>query len=240
MEKNQNKKPNITRLWWPNSKFQIPNSREGQSLIEILVGIAIMSIFLTGAAIMMINIIKIGKTNRSAQTAQDLASELLDNVKAINSSNWQNLYSLSPKGSSTPYYATTTLNGLQVTTGQELLTIDNMVFTRYFYIENVCRDSSGGTDGTGVVVGVSDTLVCSPAFEDPSSQRVTVRVTWLDSDGKTLTEFITRFANAVTSQASWQGGPVGDSVSLVATTTFASSSNIDFSSSTGAIQIQNP
>lgn len=214
------------------------SARKGQSLIEILVGIAILSIFLTGATLMMINILKIGKINRSAQTAQDLASELLDNIRAINTANWQNIYSQSPKGINATYYATTTINGLAIASGTELLTVDNIDFTRYFYIENVCRDNNG----VGSFVGVSNDTTCAGgSSEDPSTQRVTVKVTWPDStSGKTLAEFITRFKNAVTQQSSWQGGPVSDAVAIVATTTFASSSNIDFSSSTGAIQIQNP
>lgn len=216
--------------------------RYGQALIEIITGIAVISIFLVGAVLVLTSVLKVGKVNRATQTAQDLETELLDNVRAINTAHWQNIYTLFPKGSSSHYNVTTTVNGLQVVSGDEPLLIDGINFTRYFYTENVCRGTgSGGGEGAGDILGVSDTSSCSVGTEDPSTQRVTARVTWPASgEGQSLSEFISRFSNITTEQVSWLGGPVGDSVAPKATTTFATSSNIDYSSSTGAIQLQNP
>jgi len=46
--------------------------------------------------------------------------------------------------------------------------------------------------------------------------------------------------NTIFEQGSWRGGEAGESVTEKSTTTFTSSDNIDFSSSTGAIQLLNP
>lgn len=221
---------------------KIPNSKKGQSLIEILVGVATLSIFLVGAILVLVNVLKVSKLNREMQIVQDLTSELLDNVRAIGTADWQNLYALSSKGSTIHYRATTSASGLKIVAGDEMLLIDRVTYTRYFYIENVCRGADGGgIEGAGDVLGVSDTTSCSMGTEDPSTQKLTVRITWPNSlSGQLLSEFITRFSNIVTEQDSWSGGPAGDSVASRATTTFTTSSNIDYSSSTGAIQLQNP
>ncbi len=224
--------------------YKIKNSQNGQSLIELLTGVAVVSIFLLGAVLVIVSILRIGRTNLDNQTAQDISAEILDNVRAISTSNWQNIYGLG-KGSSSKYYVTSTINGLTIASGTELLTIDNIAYTRYFFVENICRSDSG-SGGVGDILDASISSTCVSGTEDPSTQRVTAKVNWLSSGDnesigdKTLAEIMTHFNNQSSEQNLWTGGPVGESISSNATTTFASSSNIDYSSSTGAIKLLNP
>ena len=50
--------------------------------------------------------------------------------------------------------------------------------------------------------------------------------------------FISRYTNAIYAQTDWSGGSVGEQTVTAATTTFATSTNVDFASTTGSIKLQ--
>ncbi|TSD01910.1 MAG: Uncharacterized protein Athens071426_606, partial [Parcubacteria group bacterium Athens0714_26] len=115
-------------------------------------------------------------------------------------------------------------------TGSEVADLySSSVYTRYFYVDNVSRDSSQNIES---VYNIND--------DDPSTQKVIVRTEWLTgntTNNVEITAYLTRWANNFASQTDWSGGdgvsgPVTDFGSF-----FASSSNIDFSIATGSIRI---
>ena len=96
---------------------------------------------------------------------------------------------------------------------------NSTVFTRYFYVENVNRDTGGD-------------IVTSGGTEDPTTQKVTVVVQWDTSQGTqefTFFEYMTRWRNRVFHQSDWSGGSGQDSVITVPNERYASSSEINVS-----------
>lgn len=75
----------------------------GQILAEILIAIVIGGIFITGATISLVLMIRQNFENRGNQTASSINYNLLDNVINLARSNWNNLYGLD-KGSQHHYF----------------------------------------------------------------------------------------------------------------------------------------
>jgi len=97
------------------------------------------------------------------------------------------------------------------------------VYTRYFFMENVGRSAgviqaSGGTD-------------------DPSTQRLTVAYSWPQVATRTLVSYLTRSRTNVVWQTDWSGGGGQDGPTTTVNSLFATSTNIDFSTTTGSIRI---
>ena len=94
---------------------------------------------------------------------------------------------------------------------------NSTLFTRYFYVENVNRDTGGD-------------IVTSGGTEDPTTQKVTAVLQWDTSQGTqefTFFEYMTRWRNRVFHQSDWSGGSGQDSVITVPNERFASSSGVD-------------
>ena len=104
---------------------------------------------------------------------------------------------------------------------QEISTIAKSApYERYFYVDNVERDSSG--------IG---NIVESGGTSDPSTQKVTSVVTWEGGRSVTFTSYITRNGNTLFFQNNWSDGGGVDGPITIASSTFATSSNITFSQS---------
>ena len=103
---------------------------------------------------------------------------------------------------------------------------NSSVFTRSFYIENVCRTNDANYD-------ISGTAPClSGSVNDPSTQKVNVTVGWEESGGASqfvLSDFITRWKNKVFPQSDWSGGVNPDVVITEPDNQFSSSTKIDIS-----------
>ncbi len=96
---------------------------------------------------------------------------------------------------------------------------NSTLFTRYFYVENVNRDTGGD-------------IVISGGTEDPTTQKVTAVLQWDTSQGTqefTFFEYMTRWRNRVFHQSDWSGGSGQDSVITVPNERYASSSEINVS-----------
>jgi hypothetical protein len=107
------------------------------------------------------------------------------------------------------------------------------IFKRFFYVENACRTNDASSSISGVNpcgMGSSD---------DPSTQKVTSVVQWTTSAGAgqaTLSDFVTRWKNAIFQQTDWSGGVGGGSPVTSPGNTFSSSSGADFTD--GSFRIQ--
>jgi len=102
------------------------------------------------------------------------------------------------------------------------------VYLRYFYLSDVYRDSAGN-------------IVTSGGTYDPSTKQVTVGYNWLGSSAtNTMTTYIVRGRNNVVVQNDWSVGPgVTSSVTSI-DNRFASSTHIDYQTTTGAIYVAIP
>ena len=74
---------------------------------------------------------------------------------------------------------------------------NSTVFTRYFTIENVMRDSNGDITAAG-------------GNDDPSTQKITSYVEWPGAGTATgqvsIIDYVTRWANRILNQSDWSGG----------------------------------
>jgi hypothetical protein len=103
---------------------------------------------------------------------------------------------------------------------------NNIYFSRYFYIDNVTRDS-GGSIASG--------------NDDPATQKITAYTDWAGqgtavSQVKAL-DYITRWQNENFAQTDWSGGSGNTSVITQPKNDYTSSSNIDATSTYGSIKI---
>ena len=107
------------------------------------------------------------------------------------------------------------------------LAVGTSTYTRYFYLSDVQRDDSGN-------------IVTSGGSYDPSTKQATVVYGWSGGPTNTMTTYIVRSQNAAISQNDWSGGPGQNGPETSTNNHFASSSNIDYSTATGAIYVSIP
>ena len=163
----------------------------GQSLIELLLAIALGSMFITSAVGVLVVSLRSGSQNKSIQTASLLAQELLDKTKVFAEQRWSNVYALI-KGQ--PYYLNVTGGIFVAIAGTELIMLDSIQYSRHFTVANYLRS---GTD-------------------DPSTQIVRVTVSWqqgADVANITRSQYVARTRNLVwrtSSPGSGNESPVFD------------------------------
>jgi type II secretory pathway pseudopilin PulG len=201
----------------------------GQILIEVIIAGAI--IVLVAATI--VNLLQTSSRaiseTRAKTSATFLAQEEIEAMRAISRENWLNIANLAT-GTINHYYATSSAGKWVATSGDEIINLNDITYTRYVWFDDVYRSE---TDGS---------IVTSGGYFDPSTKKMTVKITWQTPQGIssdfTDTLYLTRFLNETYGQTDWSGGAVGDVVATTATTTFATSSSIDYSNATGSIKLQ--
>ena len=170
------------------------NSEKGQSLAELLVGVAVVTIILSSVVGAIILVVRSNLQSTTSRTAAALGEEMMDSVRSVAEGKWSNLYSVSSKGSSTTYRVTASGTALLIVSGSEDISVNNATYTRFFSVENVSRDSVQSIAASGT--------------EDPSTQKITITVRW-QVGGNTAnlqtTEYLTRFRNEVTKFTDWSG-----------------------------------
>jgi hypothetical protein len=198
---------------------KIKLNNKGQSLTEILVALAVGIIFVLGVIIVAQFSLKIGKDTEKIQTSAFLARELLDKIKVFADSDWHNISNLATT-SVNHYY----LTEFTATSGDETITIGTTTYKRYFYVDDVYRDSGGKISPTGNF--------------DPSTKKITVGVGWSGAQDRFFITYITRSKNNIFLQTDWSGG--GGQLGPITSTNnkFYTSTNIDFSTTTGSIRLR--
>lgn len=143
--------------------MKLKADESGQSLIEIIIGLAIGAILIGASALSIATMLTTNATTQKWRTATALSQGLLDNVRAYGSIDWQNLYSLN-KSSSTPYFLNASGTTYIVLPGKEGL-LDNDVMNglvgEWKFDEDAATTSTITYDATGN--GNNGTLVSSPA-----------------------------------------------------------------------------
>lgn len=200
---------------------------KGQALIELFIGLAIGGIILGSVVGGLALILRSSVESGNFQRASLLAQELVENTSVVAEAEWNDVYDLSPKGSSTQYRVATSGAQLVISGGTQSLNIDNATYTRFFAVENVMRDGGGA-------------IVESGGTDDPSTQKITAKVQWIVNGQQqefTVVHYLTRWKNFILRQTNWNGGGGQDGPFAVPNDQFSTSSNIDFSSSPGSIKI---
>jgi len=197
------------------------NKRSGQSLVEVLVAVVIGVIIITAAVTLITPALQGNTKAMRVQAGSAVGKQLLDNVVVFANANWDNLTALATS-SANKYYLNTSSSPFTAATGTENVTVGSTTFNRYFYIDDVYRDSAsnGAISGSGI-------------YYDPSTKKATVIYTWPAGATATMHTYLTRSKNSIFHQTNWYGGPGFNEPVTTGTSAFATSSNIDYTNTTG-------
>jgi hypothetical protein len=205
------------------------SSRAGQSFVELLVAITIGAIFMVGAAMIIAPSLNENGQSTKVQAASTNAASLLNNVRVWSEGSWQNILSLTT-GTAQQYYMITSSSPYTVTSGIESLNLATTTYTRYFYISDAYRDASGNPT----------TASSGGSVYDPSTKQISVVYNWTGGKASTISTYITRNNDAAFDQTDWSGGASSTAVATSVNNQFGTSSNIDYSTTTGSIYVSIP
>jgi len=197
--------------------------KKSQALLELLLAIFIFAIVAASLTKAIGSILFANQNLRENSDASLLLAETQEQIKVISDQDWHILFQEDnlTKGpcsdSSCHYHIVKNGNQWQVQSGKETVNLGGLTYTRYFVVYNVQRDASGN-------------IVESGGNDDPLTQKVVVFVK-RENFLKTNTKYISRCHYDVFPQRDWSGGPVGDAVVSGSTNNFATSSDINYSSS---------
>ncbi|MDD4931329.1 MAG: hypothetical protein PHG66_04280 [Candidatus Colwellbacteria bacterium] len=201
-------------------------SIRGQSLVEILIAVGISATIIGGVVSTYVVSLNSNANARFSAIGTELAQETFDNVKAISEAEWKTVYDVT-KG--TAFHLSLGEDSFNLVSGEEAVTIDGVPYTRFFIIDNV------GRTGGGDIVSVG-------GIDDPSTQRVTVTVSWLSAGSQRQTKisgYISRTRNISLRLSNWDGGPGSTGPFIGQTTTFFSDNNVDYETLPGVIKLLN-
>ncbi|MDP2598659.1 MAG: prepilin-type N-terminal cleavage/methylation domain-containing protein [Candidatus Liptonbacteria bacterium] len=189
-------------------------ARRGQSLVEVLVAAAVGALLVIAAAGVIAPALRANSTAGRVQVSAALAKELSDNIRVWSEGDWHNIFSLATSSANT-YYLNTTSSPFTTSTGVEVITVATSTYSRYFFVDDVQRDSNGAA-------------VSSGGSNDPSTKQVTVGYNWPQGVTTTFSFYVSRYRNNILDQTDWSGGS-GQSSPLTSTRNlFASSTSIKF------------
>ncbi len=175
------------------------NKNSGQSLIEVLVGVAIGAILIGGAAATITLTLRSNVQNKNIQTASALAQAMLDKVTSDAEADWHNIDAESGIVSGSSHYLDVAGSGFALKDGAGNETADGLVFSTSFMVEPVYRDQA--TDAIGPSSGST--------YEDPSTEKIIAVSDWLENGqtaNVTVNKYITRSRNLTFKQSDWKGG----------------------------------
>lgn len=198
----------------------------GQSLIEILIGIAVGVIIIGGVTATIALTLRSNVQNKNIQTATSLSQELLDKLTDFAGANWHNIDALSGPHHLQPAGAT-----FAAVAGSENVIVEGITFSRSFTTQNVSRDP--GTD--------TIESIYNPGNDDPSTKKAVVLVTWqvgADTAQASLNKFLTRSKNLIFHQTDWSGSAGQAGPITVPNNRYDSKSNIDTAGVAGSLKVQ--
>ncbi len=213
---------------------------KGQSLVEVLIAISVGAILIGGAAAVIVPVIRSNFETRTIQIAGSLAQEYLDNLQSMAESNWYNIYNPpASKGSGSQFYLTASSTTFVISSGSTSTIVEGKSYTRYFSIENVSRNSCGAGDiTTDAITTCSSGPGSLGVADDPSTQKITVTVNWEGGRSITKVQYFTRSRNKVFVQSDWSGGAGQEGPITSENNKFATSTDVNYSGTSGSIKIQ--
>jgi prepilin-type N-terminal cleavage/methylation domain-containing protein len=198
-------------------------ARSGQSLIEVLVAVAIGAVLFVGTAVLVAPSLSINKATGQIVIATALGKEMLDNVRVWSAGDWHNVLNLATSSAHT-YFLVTSSSPFVASSGSESILVSTTTYTRFFYLNDVYRDSNGNVTST----------LAGNAY-DPSTKQVVITYGWPRGVTTTVTAYLTRYQAKVFDQTDWSGGS-GQSGPVTSTNAqFASDSNMTGTSTVGSL-----
>lgn len=197
---------------------------DGQSLIEVLISVAIGVLFIIAAVASISPALKTSTQASRAEAGTALAKELLNNVRVWSDANWSNVAQLATS-SANHYYLSTSSSPFSSVAGDEVALVATTTYARYFYVDDVYRDAG-------------DVLVSSGGAYDPSTKKLTVAYSWPQSSTATISMYITRRRDNIFWQTDWSGGSGQNGPITSVNGMFSTSSNIDYTTTTGSIIVK--
>lgn len=187
-------------------KTKRPNQQSGALLLEVILAIAASAVIVTLGAQMAYVSLYSNKAAGEKNVAIGLIEETFEGINGSATEKWQNIFDLT-KGSA-QYHATTSADKWVIQADSEMIAVNQKNYTRYFTIQNVCRDTGAGRDITGITDnnGSATTCATSGGAFDPSTQKINATVSWQGAEIMTFSDYITRWRNKTCSQTDWSGG----------------------------------
>jgi type II secretory pathway pseudopilin PulG len=173
----------------------------GSLLLELLIVIALLAVILSFGANAVFLSLRSNKASAERDGASALATEALEAARSVADENWQNIYTLT-KGSQ--YHPAISASKWVLTSGSEVITINNVAYTRYVVIDNVSRDTATRNIETAYV----------GADDDPGTQKATATVSWGGGLSVSAVDYFARWKNNVCPQTAWTTGATGNTVKL--------------------------
>lgn len=198
---------------------------KGQSLVELLIGVAIVTIIIGSIVGAVIITLRSNLQATTTRTAAALGEEMMNGVRSVAEGKWTDLYSVTPKGPSTTYRVTSSGTTLVIVSGSEDVVVNNTTYTRFFSVENVNRDGAGNISASGT--------------EDLSTQKISITLQWQIQGQQTelkTVEYLTRFRNEVTRFTDWSGSSTVSGPITVPDNNYFSVSNLHVTS-TGELKL---
>ncbi|MEK7195391.1 MAG: hypothetical protein AAB655_01715 [Patescibacteria group bacterium] len=205
-------------------RFSFLRSKAGQSLIEVLIAITVGVFLVIAAATVIVPSLKINTQAGRVQTGSALAKELMDNIRVWAERDWHNVLGLSTS-SVYHYRISTSSSPFSAVLGDELVMVSGLQFRRYFYLDDARRDSN-------------DSIIASGGSYDPSTKKITVIYSWPQGATNSLQFYVTRFRNNALVNTDWSGGPNQEGPTSTVNSRFATSTAVDYTTSTGSIIIK--
>lgn len=199
---------------------------KGQSLVEILIAVGISAALIGSVVSTYVVSLRSNANARLSAIGTQLAQETYDNVKALGEADWHTVYSVTKGANQHLVFSEDTFS---ITPGTEALEVDGTQYTRSFIVENAQR-------------GLSGDIILTGGTDDPSTQKVTVTVSWPiagETDDTKITGYITRNRNTSLRSTNWTEGPENEGPFVGQTSGFTESSNIDYVTLPGVIKILN-
>ena len=197
--------------------------KRGQSLVELLVALAVGAILFIGTGALIAPSLQINKVTTQAQNGATLGNELMENVRVWSEGDWHNLLNLAT-GTANRYYLITSSSPFTATSGTESILVSTTTFTRFFYLSDAFRDSSGNVTST-----------ISGNTYDPSTKQVTVSYTWTRGATTTMSAYLTRNQTSIFDQTDWSGGSGQNGPVTSTNAAFASSTGINYNGTAGSL-----
>lgn len=195
-------------------------NQKGSLLLEILLAVAIGAIIIGAVSGLVYVSLKSGQNSGAKSAAISLAEEGLEAMQSIGEADWHKVYlppngegdPNSSKGTGNPYYIckegsswtlcseTVCVVDFAVGCNGGNIQIDDIIYSRKIYIDNVNRNKTGERQ---ICTGVG---ICTEEKSDPSTQKIKVVISKSGSADIILEEYLTRWKNNISSQSNWSGG----------------------------------
>lgn len=166
--------------------------------------------------------LRVNSTATRTQVASALGRDLLESVRIVAEANWPTI-GLLATSSANKFYLANASSPFTVATGTQNVVVGTTTYSRYFFVEEVKRSNGNITTGAGT--------------NDPSTRKVTVVYGWPSAPTSTIGSYIARSRTNIYWQTDWSMGGGQDGPASTTNNRFATSSNINYATTTGSIQI---